>query len=150
MLTLAICCPILTLSPKPHPHHRAKSAKKQPAHVAPPAEEHSPQWKAHHFIHDVLLPLTYKHESLSTGKRKSDPLALSTEIVSHPLMIQTVTSLEEDMMTLFEHFCTKKQVSITDQRTQVVSEYQVRKCKINHIPIIFDPLTLTLPPRHWE
>ncbi|GMH57211.1 hypothetical protein TrLO_g1728 [Triparma laevis f. longispina] len=103
---------------------RAKSAKKQPAHVAPPAEEHSPQWKAHHFIHDVLLPLTYKHESLSTGKRKSDPLALSAEIISHPLMIQTVTSLEEDMMTLFEHFCTKKQVSITDQRTQIVSEYQ--------------------------
>ncbi|GMI14798.1 hypothetical protein TrVE_jg9003 [Triparma verrucosa] len=117
---------LLNPTSKPTSVHQSKkplkSAKKQS--IPAPAEEHSDQWKVHHFIHDVLLPLTHKMDGETNGKKQSDRLALATEIVSDPLMIRTIVTHEEDIMTLFEHFSTQKQVSLTDQRTQLVSEYQ--------------------------
>jgi len=80
---------ILSAAPPKRGSAASRNAPVHPPVDAPPESSNPTQYKIHHLIHDYLLPLANKAQVLS-----STSFALSSEVVSHPLVLHGVSKWE--------------------------------------------------------
>ncbi|GMH46909.1 hypothetical protein TrRE_jg12417 [Triparma retinervis] len=90
----------------------SRNAPAPPPVDAPPEHSHPTQYRVHHLIHDYLLPLSNRLQIIA-----STTLALSSEVISHPLIVHGMAKWEPTLVPLFEHFASLKDICLKNPYT---------------------------------